>query len=377
MANKPDLRAKCAAYLREHAEKVPDLTAFVGLDGFVDDIVHVVDQRQDAENYTRLNTITDMANRIGQAAGVSTNIELVSQRTKIGGNGPIMANALAGFGIHLTYLGTLGYPNLHPVFEEFGKRTEVHSINIPGHTNAIEFHDGKIMASLLTPLSEVTWELICERFGKQQFAAKIMGSSLVGFVNWTMIPYMSQIWEKVLSEICQGKPATRRKIFFDLADPEKRTPEDIRHALDLIGQFGAYFDVILGLNEKEAGEIGEVFGLERTDDSPESLTQLIHGITEQISVDTLVVHPVRYALASDGTDVASVTGPFIQKPVITTGAGDHFNAGFCLGQLLGLDREHSLLCGVSTSGFYVRNGHGPSVEDLAGFMLDWPESPAE
>ena len=377
MANTPELRAKCAAFLQEHTEKIADLTAFVGLDGFVDDIVHVVDQRQDAENYTRLKTITDMSERIGQAAGKSTNIELVSQRTKIGGNGPIMANALARFGIHITYLGTLGYPSLHPVFESFSKRAEVHSINIPGHTNAIEFHDGKILASLLTPLSEVTWDLICERFGKQQFAAKIMGCSLVGFVNWTMLPYMSQIWEKVLSEICHGKPATQRKIFFDLADPEKRTPEDIRRALELIGQFSAYFDVILGLNEKEAHEIGEVLGFDRGDDSPESLAGLMRKITAKVPVKTLVVHPVRYALAANGADVDIVDGPFIEKPVITTGAGDHFNAGFCLGQLLGLDRDQSLLCGVGTSGYYVRNGRGPSAEELAGFMLDWPENPAE
>jgi len=377
MANTPELRSRCAAFLREHREAIANLTAFVGLDGFVDDIVHVVDQRQDAEHYTRLKTITDLSRRIAQAAGKSTNLELVSQRTKLGGNGPIMANALARLGLHVTYLGTLGYPNLHPVFEEFARRAEVHSINIPGHTNALEFHDGKILASLLTPLSEVTWDLICERFGKQQFAAKIMGSSLVAFVNWTMIPYMSDIWEKALNEICEGKPATRRKIFFDLADPEKRTAEDIRHALELIVRFSGWFDVILGLNEKEAIEIGEVLGLDRQDDSPEALAELMRGITRQVPIKTLVVHPVRYALAANGSDVDIVEGPFIENPVITTGAGDHFNAGFCLGQLLGLDRDQSLLCGVATSGYYVRNGRGPEVEQLAAFMLDWPESPAE
>lgn len=375
MANTAELREECAAFLRDNSERVSDLTAFVGLDGFVDDIVHVVDQRQDAENYTRLETITDMANRIGDAAGKSTNIELVSKRTKIGGNGPIMANALARFGIHVTYLGTLGYPNHHPVFAEFEKRAEVHSINMPGHTNAIEFHDGKILASVLTPLSEVTWDLICERFGKQQFAAKILGSSLVGFVNWTMIPYMSRVWEKVLSEICDGKPSSSRKIFFDLADPEKRTPEDIREALDLITRFEDYFDVILGLNEKESHEIGEVLGLKCRDNSREALADLLREIAQQVKVKTLVVHPVKHALAAHGQEIVDLDGPFIEKPLITTGAGDHFNAGFCLGQLLALDNAQSILCGVGASGYYVRNGRGPNVEDLANFLLDWPESP--
>ena len=373
MGNTPQLRTDTAAALEDNAVKIPDLTAFVGLDGFVDDIVHVVDKRHNAERYDRMQTITDLSRRLADAAGKSTNIELVSQRTKIGGNGPIMANALSRFGVHVTYLGTLGYPNLHPVFEDFATRAETHSINIPGHTNALEFHDGKVMASLLTPLSEVTWDLICERFGKQQFAAKVLGCSLVGFVNWTMLPYMSRIWESVLAEILAGKPRTHRKIFFDLADPEKRTAEDIREALDLISRFSQYFDVILGLNEKEAGEIGEVLGLERDGDTPESLGRLMTAIAGKLTVNALVVHPVRYAMATSGDAVAHVEGPFIEQPVITTGAGDHFNAGFCLGQLLGLDHEGSLLCGVGTSGYYVRNGVGPDASQLAAFLRDWPE----
>jgi sugar/nucleoside kinase (ribokinase family) len=58
--------------------------------------------------------------------------------------------------------------------------------------------------------------------------------------------------------------------------------------------------------------------------------------------------------------------------VITTGAGDHFNAGFCLGQLLGFDLTDSLACGVSTSGFYVQSGQSPSMEDLANLLTHWP-----
>jgi sugar/nucleoside kinase (ribokinase family) len=97
-------------------------------------------------------------------------------------------------------------------------------------------------------------------------------------------------------------------------------------------------------------------------------------IAGKITVESLVVHPVRYAMAtSDGKAVAHVEGPFIEKPVITTGAGDHFNAGFCLGQLMGLDHAGSLICGVGTSGYYVRNGVGPDPVQLASLLRDWPE----
>ena len=114
--NTPELREQTAAALQSALNRAGQMTAFIGLDGFVDDILHVVDKRESAEKYTRLPTISQWAERLAGAAGKSTNIELVSQLTKLGGNGPIMANALASMGMKVTYLGVLGYPNLHPVF---------------------------------------------------------------------------------------------------------------------------------------------------------------------------------------------------------------------------------------------------------------------
>src|SRR5437016_4906784 len=107
--NIAEIRATCAKILLAAAPRVPQLTAFVGLDGFVDEIIQVVDKRTNAESFQRLPTIVTLAERIAAAAGKSTNIELVNQLTKLGGNGPIMANALAQFGMQVTYLGTLGY----------------------------------------------------------------------------------------------------------------------------------------------------------------------------------------------------------------------------------------------------------------------------
>lgn len=374
MLNTAELRERCARTLEENQVQISQMTAFLGLDGFVDEIVHVVDQRQDAGTFTRLPTIQSLADRIGDASGRSTNLELVTTRVKIGGNGPIMANALASFGLHVTYLGALGHPNLHGVFEEFSRRAEVHSIAQPGHTDALEFQDGKIMASKLTPLNDVTWANIEERFGRRQFGAKLLGSQFVGFVNWTMIPHMSGIWERILSDICRDQPRTHRKIFFDLADPEKRTPGDIRHALELITRFGQYFDVILGFNEKEAYEVAGVLGIPETTHDAAGLAQLMQRLIEQIPVETLVVHPVRYAIAISDHQAQCVEGPYIARPLITTGAGDHFNAGFCLGKLLALDNPTALLCGVATSGFYVRNARSPAVTDLAAFLRDWPQA---
>jgi sugar/nucleoside kinase (ribokinase family) len=367
-----DLREKCATELPAAAGRVGAMSAFVGLDGFVDEILHVVDKRESAEKFSRLATIAQLAERLAAAAGRSTNVELVGQLTKLGGNGPIMANALASFGMKVTYLGILGYPNLHAVFADFAKRAEVHSIAEPGYTDALEFEDGKIMLGKHQSLKQMNWENIKARFGLDRFASKFGTADLVGFVNWTMLTAMSDIWSAVLKEVCPGLKGPRRKLFIDLADPEKRTRQDILRALELVAAFQKYFDVILGLNEKEGYEIGRTIGLDTSDSSPEGLMTLCDAIHQHVVINTLVIHPTAYALASGPDGTAMVQGPFTPKPKITTGAGDHFNSGFCLGKLLGMPTEECLLAGVTTSGFYVRTGQSPALADLANMLREWP-----
>ena len=370
--NTSELREQCAQRLLAGAANAGRMTAFVGLDGFVDEILHVVDKRDSAVSFQRLATISQLAGRVAAAAGKSTNLETVNLVTKLGGNGPIMANALASFGHKVTYLGNLGWPNLHPVFADFAKHADVHSIAEPGHTDALEFDDGKVMIGKISSLNDVNWANIQSRYGRDKFAAQLTGADLVGFVNWTMLTYMGQIWEATLKEVCPAIKGKRRVMFFDLADPEKRKPDDIRQALKTIAEFGKFFDVILGLNEKEGYEIGEVLGLDTRDHSPDGLGRLAVEINRRVPVGTLVIHPVSYALAVSQGVVSLVEGPFTPKPVITTGAGDHFNSGFCLGKLLGLDNAQSVLTGVTTSGHYVRTAQSPAIPDLAKMLRAWP-----
>src|SRR5258707_13498554 len=103
----PQLREQTATQLQASISRAAAMTAFVGLDGFVDEILHVVDKRENAENYSRLPTIAQLAGRLAAAAGKSANIELVGQMTKLGGNGRIVAHRPASLRLRATYLGIL------------------------------------------------------------------------------------------------------------------------------------------------------------------------------------------------------------------------------------------------------------------------------
>jgi sugar/nucleoside kinase (ribokinase family) len=352
--------------------QIPTLAAHrvtIGLDGFVDEIVSVVNKRASIERFTPVDTLASFGERIKSAAGKSTNAELVVQQVKLGGNGPIMANALATFGTPVTYIGNLGYPKLHPAFEEFAKRATVYSVAEPGHTDALEFTDGKLMLGKITSLNDITWTNLVARVGRDKLFESFAQASLVGLQNWTMIPLMSEIWQHLLNEFCPKLPTrVRRSSYFDLADPERRSADKIREAIELVAKFQQYFETYLGLNERESFQIGHVFGYAGATDGEDAVKSVAKFIHDQIKISGVVVHPRAYAVAASAAGVSSMHGPFVEKPLISTGAGDHFNAGFCLGKLIGADDEVALQLGVGTSGYYVRTATSPSASELAEFL---------
>lgn len=70
--NPPEMRERCASQLLAAQSQVNQLKAFIGLDGFVDEILHVVDKRENAENYQRLSKISQFAGRLAAAARGAT-----------------------------------------------------------------------------------------------------------------------------------------------------------------------------------------------------------------------------------------------------------------------------------------------------------------
>jgi sugar/nucleoside kinase (ribokinase family) len=362
-----ELSTRTAKSLHMYAASPHPIKATVGLDGFVDEIIRVVDKRTSSSEYTVFERISDLASRIAAAAGQSANIELIVERVKLGGNGPIMANALAAVGADVTCVGPLGSPTVHPAFAEMASRATIVSVGNPGHTDALEFGDGKLMLGKLQTLDDLTWQQLTERIGLKKTTDLLTKSDLVALVNWTMIPAMSEIWECAL-ELFESTGAAGR-FFFDLADPDKRNDGDLLRACDLIARFQAYGPTILGLNEKEAIRVAHVLGYEGPVHTREHIGAAAAHISDALPIETVVVHPRAYALtASHGKVTSDVDGPFTDSPKISTGAGDHFNAGFCFGKLLGLPDDQATTVGVGTSGYYVRNAHSPSAAQLAAFL---------
>jgi sugar/nucleoside kinase (ribokinase family) len=367
-----DFKSRTLEALRTHGHALTGKLSVVGLDGFVDTIVTPVALRTaQGEAFTPITTITEFGQRILGAAGKSTNIEFYPRMDKLGGNGPIMANALLSAGGRLKYIGALGRAAIHPVFQEFASRADVVSLADPAATTAVEFTDGKLMLGQMRSLDEVTFERIVETIGREGVNQLFSAADLVALVNWTMIPNMTAIFRAIVETVLPALPPRERLFFFDLADPEKRSRADLLEALDVIGSFEKFGRVTLGLNLKEAQQVWAALDYAVIKEDEAGLRKMSADIRARLGVSVVVVHPKESAACATATGTAWVPGPYTSKPLITTGAGDHFNGGFSNGQLLGLSPEQCLTVGVCTSGHYVRTGKSPTLTDLITFLQTW------
>lgn len=331
---------------------------FIGFDGFIDEIIHPVEQRT-PKGYTPFKTMAAFGKKISHASEKSCNIELVVQRIKVGGNGPILAGALALLGHKITLAGNLGIPEINPIFHSLIEQcVEAFTYENPGLTDALEFSDGKIILGKLEPLHHLTAEKVIETIGIDRLLQILETTSLFVSANWTMLPMMNDLWRLILKLIAPKLSHKKRYFFIDLADPAKRTDQELKEALDLLLQFNETFHVVLGLNFAEAERIAIILNSEPNSES----------LLQKSGLSQIVLHSSKSSSTSTKNGTATQPTFFTFTPKITTGAGDNFNAGFCHGLLQNLTLDNSLLNGNAVAGFYVREGRSPSAEELAIFV---------
>ncbi len=343
-----------------------ELHCLLGFDGTVDVICKPVEHRDGkGDQFKAFPTIRDFGQRVIDADGKSAIIEIVVEQQKIGGNGPIMANALAQSGLPVDYIGTLGKPDIHPAYSEFAQRVNVHSVANPAVTHALEFTNGKIMLASIACYDEVSADTLKRELGTEAVTHLVEQSKLCCLLNWTCLSELNSVLLWYLNRIlpaCTADP--ERLFFFDLADPSMQSEDRLRIVLDHIGEFSRHGRVVLGMNFNETCQVSRVLGIAEPTSDPESLREALKTIRSKLGIYCAMGHPTNFAACATGDGSWSVVGPHTATPKITTGAGDHLNAGFSLGLLLGFSPEDALKLGVLYSGYYVRSGHPPHLKDI-------------
>jgi sugar/nucleoside kinase (ribokinase family) len=218
-------------------------------------------------------------------------------------------------------------------------------------------------------LEEIDFPRIIEVTGEGAFIDMLAKAELVSIVNWTMIPKMTSILLEMVERIMPNlPPIDTRNFFFDLTDPAKRSAEDIREVLRVISRFQAHTEVTLGLNYNEALQVCETMDLSGGEKDEESLCRMATEIRRKLEIACVVIHPTDSASCATKDGAWWTPGPYTENPKITTGAGDHFNAGFSAARLCGFSPLTSLALATCTSGHYVRTAESPSTNQVVELL---------
>ncbi len=352
-------------------------TVVTGFDGFVDEMISLVGERRALDDFTPVPDITTFGSLIAAAAGHGSLREIVITDTHPGGCAVNLADGLASLGVTVDCFATLGDPP-HPAFGGIAAKCRgFHSWGRePGRTLAFEFNDGKLMFSAVKQLADFTPEAVRAFLAAGGFAAACAGAQVIALTDWTLYPHMTAVWRMLQREVL-SKLSHRPHFFIDLVDPSSRSAADILEMTAILRDFEPVGSLTLGLNGNEAGILSRLHDLPSAASAPDETLQQAFALREALGISRVIIHRSSFAVSATADGGFIQAARFCPNPRKSTGAGDRFNAGFCLGLAQGMTDPDSLTLGCAAAGYFVRNARSASQQELVGFLKSWADDASE
>lgn len=361
-----ETRASAEACRRGLPESPPGGKVVFGFDGYLDTMREL---RQEASAGTeRITSLEVVGNRILEAVEADSSLSFGWQTSgrRTGGHVCHLARAYDTLGYDPTLVGTLGDPVRSLFEEEFG-HLDHHTLGEPGRTQAVEFNDGKLLLTESGDIENLDWDWLLDRVGREALAAAIDGAQLLGIGYWAMIVGLPDILDGLRESVWPTLTDPPERAIVDPADIRRLAPEDVRAVADATGRFATVSDLTLSVNGVETRALAEILVGRASEDAVENARLLF----DVLDVDRVVSHSARRSccVSADGTTVVAVAP--VDEPALTTGAGDHFNAGFSLAQCLGLSESAALVSGNALARRYVETGQTPDYHELTAAVEDY------
>jgi fructose-1-phosphate kinase PfkB-like protein len=226
-----------------------------------------------------------------------------------------------------------------------------------------------MILSELSTFRKINWKYVSSVIGLETLQKNVNACDIIALVGWCNPDHATDVWRGILKHILPNGPG-KKLLFFDLADPTKKSVDDLLEVLDVINGHTPHGPVILGLNENETIKLYDIVGRNGTDDTTD-LVNIGKSIFSKLSIDGLLIHPTDRSILVQRSGVITLEGHVVKEPKISTGGGDNMNAGFCTGFLAGFTPEESMILGMATSGAYVRNGKSPTLDEVIEYLDIW------
>jgi sugar/nucleoside kinase (ribokinase family) len=340
--------------------EVKQFRVAAGFDGFIDLLVRPVKQicGGSTEYFT---TIAQFGDYLSGKANLSCSLALSRITERAGGNTPLLAAALSALGVECDCIGAFGWPEPDRRFYELGQYVRLTTVAGPGQCTALEFDDGKVMLACNDTVDELDYKLLKQRIGTGRLTEWLDRADALALCNWSEMKNSTSIWQGLLGEVLRKTVQDRNKLLLvDISDCSRRSNGDIREMLKLMRAFTVYFKVVFSLNYNEAQTIVKAF------DFPVlGIAEAAEKVHVLAGVDLTVLHLSNGAYALDRGGGCFLPGRQVERPVLSTGGGDHFNAGLLWGLLRGLSNTDAVHTANTVGSMYVASGKSPSAGDVS------------
>jgi len=283
------------------------------------------------------------------------NIE-VQQNLHIGGKAANCASALLSLGIRTHLIAKtdqLGYIFLeHLLGIEGVDLSHVKRNGDMAITTAIELDGANVMLSDPGSASQFGPECLTDD------DEKLIGrSDIISISDWGLNEKGTELAEYVFGIV---RSEGDGKTFFDPGDP---SPKGLKKSEEIEWIVGRVLSKglidVLGMNEDEAIAYGGDGGLSSS----------IDRLREMSRVD---LHTKDYARSYLKESKTGNIPAFDVRPMRLTGAGDAWNAGDILGEVMGISDDLRLLLANAVAAYYISDpdGRHPEREDLIEFLQE-------
>lgn len=357
------MKSKLIEKLTLLQNKKAKFVATAGFDAVTDVVVRLVRKKGDKTIYFK--TIQEFGEYLISKDGMSCSIEMEIQREKLGGNMAIFSNGLGNLGITVECIGSFGKDKESVFYSQMNENCRLHSVCSPGQCNALEFQDGKVMLYSMDGLNTLDWENIQREGAEGGLLTYLKKSKLTALLNWGELPKGTNLFEKIYEHCMKASKQEKEKwILVDISDASSKTKEELLELSGLLRKISEKRTLILSVNENECRLFNNALGIYKEDSQQENIKRL----GTYLGIDYTILHLRDCSYGYHNGEMVYQKGYYTEVPYISTGGGDNFNAGVSFGLVQGFSLRESLMLGNGVSGYYVRTGKSPNLQQLIEFL---------
>jgi hypothetical protein len=219
------------------------------------------------------------------------------------------------------------------------------------------------MINEIGSMETLDWETLHNHVDLSSLIKIIDGADALSTGYWSTMPFLSSIWDGLRTDIWPSLSNPPKMVFVDPADVRRMSDKRIKRGLRPLKQLNNRIQVTVSANRRETGVLASLSG-----DDGNDFKTVAQQAKDVLEVSRYLAHTVdRSILVTDDITTVAQT-PRVAEPELTASAGDHFNAGFILGDILGLSDTASLMLGNVVANWFVRHGRPPEYDELLDFL---------